>query len=307
MNNKKAIVTLNIDKTTVLELKRYYSSQFDFFVVESAEQLTAEIEKHQPILIFLSNRLPDVQQTRDFCIALRSQPFTETVPVIMIAQQDDREEKIDLLRAGLIDGYFGMPVDIAEIAAYSNVFLQRQSLQEELEEKNRLLSQISVTDDLMGINNRRFLFIRLEEELKRAKRYVYDFSAMMIDIDFFKKINDSFGHQQGDRVLEKLAALLKASLRFTDTICRYGGEEIIVLMPHTNLEESALVAERIRRRVEMTDFNLPDARYTVTISAGVVGFNGAKTPELDFLLQTIDQLLYKAKNGGRNRVTSTVL
>jgi diguanylate cyclase (GGDEF)-like protein len=302
---KKNIFAIGLDDQTVNALHPYFSEDFDFIEVRTAEELMSTVKKYKATLLFLNNHLPDFDNCQELCIVLRSRPNTETVPLIILTNdkpESFQKEKISLFQAGLIDGYFSMPLNVEELAAYSNVFLQRQALQEELEEKNKLLSKISITDELMQIYNRRYLIHRLEDELKRVKRYNYPLSAIMIDLDYFKKINDQFGHTQGDIALKGLAAFLKKNIRAMDILCRYGGEEIVILLPHTNFKGASLTAERLRCRVKAHNFGTSEQPLQFTISIGLVTFDGQDNINVDKAIHALDSQLYQAKNSGRNKV-----
>lgn len=306
---KKNIFSIGLDQETIASLSASFADDFDFIIIESAEELLSTIKKFKASLMFLNNHLPDFDNCQELCIVLRSRPNTETVPLIVLTNdkpESAHKEKISLFQAGLIDGYFSIPLNAEELAAYSNVFLQRQALQEELEETNKLLSKISTTDDLMQIYNRRYLIHRLEDELTRIKRYNYPFSAIMIDLDYFKKINDKYGHTQGDKALKGLAVFLKSNIRTMDILCRYGGEEIVILLPHTNDKGASLTAERIRSRVKDHNFGDNDNPLRFTISIGLVTFDGLDDINVDKVIKALDTQLYKAKNTGRNKVCEVI-
>ncbi len=299
---KKNILCIGIDTETVASLKNYFADSFDLYSIRTAQELLKKVIEYKPSLIFLNYHLPDFNNSQELCIAIRSRIDTETVPIIILTSDMDFKEKISLFQAALIDGYFTTPINIEELAAYANVFLQRQALQEELEETNKLLSQTSITDDLMQIFNRRYLMQRLEEELNRIRRYKYPLSALMLDLDFFKQVNDKYGHLQGDTTLKNLAALLKKSLRSVDIICRYGGEEIVILLPHINFHGAQLIAERLRSRVEEYYFGTKDIPIKLTVSLGMVSFDSKDDLDVDTVIRALDRQLYEAKNSGRNKV-----
>ena len=127
-------------------------------------------------------------------------------------------------------------------------------------------------------------------------------SLVMVDIDFFKKVNDTFGHTEGDQVLSKISSLLKTSVRKKDTVARYGGEEFILILPEADLEESFVIAERIRRLVESTLFEVGKAQLNLTLSMGISNFPSHRVKSKEELLRMADQALYDAKRGGRNKV-----
>ena len=165
----------------------------------------------------------------------------------------------------------------------------------------------SITDPLTGIYNRRYLERRLADEIARASRYGMPFSVLLIDIDHFKRVNDIYGHQVGDLVLEGMAQLIVATLRTTDIVARYGGEEIMVILPGTPVKTAADLAERLRKIVEDASFEVPAeldreiSALGVTVSIGVACFS-QHTKAMQDLIQGADKALYRAKHEGRNRV-----
>ena len=163
----------------------------------------------------------------------------------------------------------------------------------------------NITDPLMEIFNRPYLDRRVEEEFSRAKRYGYSFSLLLIDIDRFKEINDTYGHPIGDLVLKQIGALLKHNTRSVDVPARYGGEEAVILLPHTGLEGAAIVAERIRKKVEIhhfpADFSVPPAASLhCTISVGIATAS-QECLHARQLVEHADAALYRAKKAGKNR------
>ena len=160
---------------------------------------------------------------------------------------------------------------------------------------------MSVLDGLTGLYNRRQFEISLEQEHNRSKRHMSEFSLAILDIDFFKKVNDTYGHQYGDYVLKTVADLMKASFRKTDLLYRYGGEELIMIMPETNIEGAIIPVQRLRRSVEDYDFNYNGVKAKVTVSIGLT-MNYAEFNTPADMLKSADEALYRAKEEGRNRV-----
>ncbi|MBT8345814.1 MAG: GGDEF domain-containing protein [Desulfofustis sp.] len=171
------------------------------------------------------------------------------------------------------------------------------------------LERENITDPLMGIYNRRFFNRRLLEEVSRSTRYNLPLSVLIIDIDYFKKINDTFGHPIGDSVLVNLGQLLLDNTRTSDIVARYGGEEIAIMTPSTPLPVALVLAERIRNKVETEVMVPPDAKNSreairITVSIGVASLISAKE-DVDILIEKADKALYEAKQSGRNRVISS--
>ncbi|WP_456436357.1 oxygen-binding di-iron domain-containing protein [Thermovibrio ammonificans] len=166
-----------------------------------------------------------------------------------------------------------------------------------LKEKEELEKR-AITDYLTGLFNRQYLFDYLKETLKKAEEEGFPVAVALIDIDFFKRINDTYGHLTGDCVLKELAKILKGSFRESDCVARYGGEEFVVVMPHSNLENACKKMERVRQKTEETPFC--EDKLKVTFSAGVTEFKPGES--IESLLERADKNLYEAKKSGRNRV-----
>jgi diguanylate cyclase (GGDEF)-like protein len=166
-----------------------------------------------------------------------------------------------------------------------------------LKDKAGEYEQLSVTDALTGLLNRRYLEERLTEEIKRSNRHGYPMSFMMIDVDSFKSFNDSFGHPEGDKVLKIVGNILRETLRGADVAARYGGEEFSILLPQTTSEEAHTIAERIRSRIEENDF----IHRKVTVSIGIASCSLELNSAAD-LIAAADKALYEAKRRGRNNV-----
>jgi diguanylate cyclase (GGDEF)-like protein len=168
---------------------------------------------------------------------------------------------------------------------------------ETLRRKNEELETLSVTDGLTGLHNRRRLMESLADEVRRSQRLKHSFSVLMVDVDHFKKYNDSFGHLAGDGVLARVATLLREATREVDDVARYGGEEFLVMLPETGMTEALEIAERVRARVAAEVF--PGRRITVSIGVSEFPLYG-NTPEL--VIAAADEALYEAKREGRDRV-----
>ncbi|MCP4337971.1 MAG: GGDEF domain-containing protein [Desulfobulbaceae bacterium] len=170
-----------------------------------------------------------------------------------------------------------------------------------------ILKKENITDPLMGVFNRRFLECRLKEEIQRANRIGQPLSIFILDIDYFKNINDSYGHQIGDQLLKELAQILIRSLRASDLVVRYGGDEVLCILPNTNKTNSRDLAERVRQLVEEFQITLPagteDHQLAIgfTVSIGVTGLSKENLTYKQFI-NNADKALYLAKKTGRNRV-----
>jgi len=181
------------------------------------------------------------------------------------------------------------------------VIEQVKEATESLIEQKEAVEQKAIVDELTGAFNRRFFETKLEDELTLAKRFKDRLSLIMFDIDHFKKVNDTYGHQAGDAVLSEVSATIKSKLSGTDTLCRYGGEEFAVIMPGTPVERALEVAERLRKAIEEHTFYSDEKLISVTISLGVSEYP-AHAIIKQLLIETADAALYSAKHSGRNRV-----
>ncbi|MCS7313646.1 MAG: diguanylate cyclase, partial [Acidobacteria bacterium] len=215
---------------------------------------------------------------------------------------DDLQVKTQMFALGAQD-YITKPIDPAELVARVKVHLKIRKLQEHLIRQNQLLERLSTIDGLTGPYNRRHLLRLYEQAAANAIRYRYDLSVCMVDIDHFKAVNDVHGHLAGDQVLQELACLLQQSIRKGDVVGRYGGEEFLVVLPHTSLTGALAWAERFCRIVEVLELRVAsDAAVRVTVSVGVASFPEAPLTEPWDLLRLADTALYEAKRAGRNRV-----
>ena len=230
------------------------------------------------------------------------------IPIIMQTALDSTEDKVEGLEAGA-DDYITKPIDFPELKARLRSMLRIKGLQEALEERekellevNEQLRHMSQTDALTGLDNRRHLNERIDEMFAHAKRLDEPFSIVMCDLDKFKSVNDTYGHQAGDEVLKQLASLLREEAREIDRVGRYGGEEFMLLLPGAEQDDAVSFAERVRKRIEGHTFTFPGGTLTRTSSFGVAGWPHSKIRECDDLVRTADDALYVAKETGRNKV-----
>ena len=175
--------------------------------------------------------------------------------------------------------------------------LEIEKKQIELMDMNTVLVELSVTDKLTGLKNRRFFQEKLEEHIALYRETGIIFSLLILDIDYFKKVNDTYGHQVGDEVLAQLAHILQTQTREVDIAARYGGEEFVVILPNTEIAESKVIAERLRQIVELAQWTIG----SITVSIGIATFTEQDSDTT--ILKGADQALYVSKENGRNRVT----
>ena len=232
---------------------------------------------------------------------LKSRPELQDVPVIILTGMNDRELKIKGLEQGASD-YVTKPFDPGELVARVKVHLKIKKLQDELKRTNELLLELSNTDHLTGLFNRRYMMEALEKEVQRCIRKSGNLALIMLDIDHFKQVNDTYGHLQGDVVLQKVASQLQKELRSYDFAARYGGEEFVAILPDSTLSEALFVADRIRLAVLGNCFHGDLAPLNLTASLGVACFSLERSVSIDGFIKQADDALYRAKAKGRNRI-----
>ena len=271
--------------------------------MEAADGLTAfkTIMDCPPDLVLCDLVMPGFDGLK-FLGLKASRKELEQIPVIILTAEDDLDRTAEILERGASD-YVTKPFHEKELLARVRIHTKLKLLQDELREKNAQLEALSVTDVLTGLANRRRLMTRLEEEVQRARRYKTPLAVVMIDIDHFKQVNDTYGHAMGDEVLRNIGAMLKANVRATDLAARYGGEELTLVLPHTDAPGALLVAEGLREKFAELEHHLDGVSLRKTASLGVAARDGqGEVPSAEALLKHADEALYRAKQGGRNRV-----
>jgi diguanylate cyclase (GGDEF)-like protein len=228
-------------------------------------------------------------------------PSGANTPFIFLTANTDIARRARLLEDGACDA-ITKPFHPADLVARLGLHLKIKRLQDELMVKNATLARLSTVDALTGLRSRRYAMEFLSVEFLRARRYHTSLTLIMADLDHFKQVNDSYGHPAGDAVLRGVSEILLSATRATDVAARYGGEELLVVMPQNDTEGARFLGERWRAAVENNAFVSPDGRLiSVTISVGIAAFEeGLETPE--DLLAAADRALYVAKQAGRNRV-----
>ncbi len=238
------------------------------------------------------------------CAHFKMNEATRALPIILVCNQDERVRASKGLEVGASDVIFA-PVDRQELLARVRTQTRRLRYIEMLRKRVDRGLELSVVDQLTGLYNRRYMMTKLHELTQRAAIGGKPLSIMSADIDHFKSVNDTYGHDAGDEVLQELANRLRENSRPTDVICRPGGEEFIVVMPDTPGDLACAAAERIRRAIAAEPFSISQGarKINVTISCGVSMLNGVNDTIAE-LMKRSDLALYQAKSGGRNRVES---
>ncbi|GBD48177.1 PleD family two-component system response regulator [Methylopila sp. Yamaguchi] len=278
----------------------------------SGQSVSSEPSPHEALfraaegefdLMIVALELRDFDALR-LCAQIRSLERTRMLPILLVAHPDQTARVIRGLEVGVND-YLLRPLDANELVARVRTQIRRKRYTERLRSNLLESMALAITDGLTGLHNRRYMEMHLQSLLDQATARDRPLSALVVDIDFFKRVNDTYGHDAGDEVLREFAARLKASVRGIDLACRLGGEEFVVVMPETDAKVAQLVAERIRRRMAGDPFRIARGARTidVTASIGVASFDVA-VDDAASLLKRADVALYRAKSEGRNRVVA---
>jgi len=240
-----------------------------------------------------------------FLSLCNSQENLKNIPIILLSAHGQDEMKIRGLEQGAVD-FVTKPFTAGELLARVKIQQKIKRLQDELRRSNEQLKELSNTDFLTGLYNRRFIMEVLELEFQRMRRKKGYLSLIILDIDHFKRVNDIYGHPQGDQVLISLAEILQADLRPYDIAARFGGEEFIVLLPETRLAQGFETAERLRKKVAAAKFSPPLENLAITISLGLASSPEMPIDSIHDLIKEADDALYRAKENGRNRVGTMI-
>ncbi len=277
-------------------------SEVDCVVVfaKSGNQAIEIFEHGHPDLVITDWVMPDITGI-DLCQKIRSSATTSYTYVIILTSNAEKESVVKGLSAGA-DDYLTKPFDRDELLARVHVGRRLVDLQRQIEAKNRLLEELALTDPLTGLPNRRAIEDWSSRQLNGAARHGFPFWVVVIDLDHFKKINDTHGHAAGDIVLKKFADILRSHTRLSDISGRIGGEEFLFVVTHADKSGVTMVVDRIRQRLAAERFTFEGATVQVTASFGIAGFSGKSAPEFEQLLAAADAALYRAKDHGRNRI-----
>lgn len=304
----KAIVLLVEDNKIQAAVIKEFLEKNGYHVILAKDGMSAfKAAKTERLDIILLDRiLPDIEGS-EVCRWLKLDPGTRGIPIIMLTEKSSALDRVVGLEAGA-DDYLPKPFDEDELNARIYVRLRSKSQQDELKQKNQQLENmllrvetLAISDSLTGISNRRRFEFILSNEFKRATRYKSTLSCLMIDIDHFKKVNDTHGHQAGDAVLREISKIIQSCIRDIDTVARWGGEEFVVISPNTSTEHAKLAALRILDAVSKHVF-VAFGENKVTVSIGIAGLPAPSLDTQEKLIHAADLAMYEAKKNGRNRV-----
>ena len=268
---------------------------------QSGEEALERVQESHPDLILLDVLMPDMNGF-DVCKLLKADENTKDIPVMFVSSMTDLESKVNGFKVGGVD-YINKPFQHAEILVRVNTHITLQRLRKDLEEQNAELERLANTDYLTDLYNRRRFFQIAESEFSTSVKKGNPVSFTLIDIDYFKQVNDTYGHLVGDQVLIHVARLIRDTCRKDDMAARYGGEEFAILHPGTEKQAAYNVVEEIRQKVESSPYVFETNEIGVTLSAGIVDTQARQNyVRVDDYLSIADKALYRAKDGGRNQV-----
>jgi two-component system cell cycle response regulator len=254
-------------------------------------------------LVIVSLTLENFDGLR-LCSQLRSLERTRNVPILAIAEGDDNSRMIRGLEIGVND-FLQRPIDKNEMLARVRTQIRKKRYTERLRDNVQLSIEMAITDALTGLYNRRYMENHLTTLIDQAAARAKPLALLVLDIDHFKSVNDSYGHDAGDDVLREFALRMRKSIRGLDLACRYGGEEFVIVMPETEMNVATTVAERLRRRIASEPFSIQQGtgNIQVTISIGIATLDPRRDNGAN-ILKRADLALYRAKRDGRNRVVA---
>lgn len=236
-----------------------------------------------------------------FLRMVRANPRLMNVPIVMVTSESDVSEVVKAFELGAND-FIVKPFNPSILRVRLKNMLHIKHLQDLLKSQREMMETMATTDALTCIPNLRCFRQAMDDEFHRARRYEDPLSLLIIDLDHFKKVNDTHGHPRGDSVLRESAQVFLSVMRQVDMVARYGGEEFVAIMPHTDLKGAQIASERVRAAFEAHHFDGLPERGCLTVSVGVTTYSGEADQTVIQMIERADKALYAAKVGGRNRV-----
>jgi diguanylate cyclase (GGDEF)-like protein len=293
----KTIFVVDDNHTNLLTVKNALEGTYRTITMPSAARMFQLVEKIMPDLILLDINMPETDGFEAIKILKADEQLAE-IPVIFLTAKTETKSEVEGFELGAVDYIvkpFSAPIIKARIATHLKLI-----------EQKRIIEQLSLIDALTRIPNRRHFDNELLKQWKLAGRTRSAISILMIDVDYFKKFNDTYGHLQGDAALQSLAHLISISVRqTTDFVARWGGEEFAVILPATNSEGALVIAEKIRKAVEknaIPEINDSGNELFITVSIGGFSIKPSNSVLIEDFIKKADEALYTAKTNGRNRV-----
>lgn len=287
--------------------RRLEREGYHVLTARNGSEAVRQTKEARPDLVLMDVMMPEMDGL-DACRLIKEDEATHSIPIIFLSARDETEMKVSGLSLGA-DDYISKPFEAEELIARVHVAIrlkrERDQLRTDAEEASLRAEQAqerAMTDQLTGLLNRYGLQHTLARENAEARRYNRPLSCVLIDIDNFKTINDTYGHASGDLTLQQIAGVLREAVRGSDTVFRYGGEEFLMLLPETDLDGALALAEKIRLAASERPFGDGSHVFNLTLSAGVAGLYVEESGH--DMIARADMALYRAKGQGRNRVES---
>lgn len=275
-------------------------ANYSLLFAKSGQEALSLFQKHSPSIVVTDWMMPDFSGL-ELCERIRAEGQREYTYIIVLSAKSEKNQVVKGLAAGA-DDYLTKPFDPGELLARVGVGARTVDLHREIDAKNRLLEAMAHTDSLTGLPNRRAVEDWAARQLRGAARHGFPFWVVQADLDSFKKINDSYGHDAGDAVLRRFSEVLKGNTRASDICGRMGGDEFLLVITHVEEEYIRSTINRLREEWVACEFEFGGSAVSTTASFGLAGFFGKGTPSFQALVQRADKALYEAKRSGGNDV-----
>ncbi|MGW8246875.1 MAG: GGDEF domain-containing response regulator [Acidiferrobacterales bacterium] len=302
-DNEKSILLVEDSATTAAMISKFLSESYVLVQTKDGADAWEVLQNNHEIgLVITDLNMPNMTGHQLLVEIRRSDdPRINSLPVIVMTATDDKVDRNLSFLNGAND-FVTKPIDEMELVARVNVHYRLANTIRKLEESQKALAVQATTDPLTGLRNRRSFFEKAEELVNLHRRYKSELSILMIDIDHFKKINDSLGHDGGDVVLKRFADILISMVREVDIVGRLGGEEFAILLPDTKRLGAAVLAERTRAAIQRTPISYQGQDYSITASIGIASISSEAAGSVSEFIRIADSRLYLAKKAGRNRI-----
>jgi two-component system cell cycle response regulator len=274
---------------------------YSLLLAENGDEALRLFKENRPAVVITDWMLPD-SSGPELCERIRAESTDSYTYIILLTSMTEKEDIVKGLSAGA-DDYLTKPFDRDELLARIGVGRRTIELHREIDAKNKLLEEMAHTDPLTGLPNRRAIEEWAARQLRGAARHGFAVWVAHADLDNFKSINDNYGHDAGDQVLQKFGEVLRESTRASDISGRMGGDEFLLVMTHLDEKSTRLTVERLRGQFAALKFLFGGDTVSVTASFGIAGFQGKEPPEFSKLVRQADKALYTGKRAGRNQVT----
>jgi two-component system cell cycle response regulator len=273
---------------------------YSLLFAKSGREALELYARYLPGIVITDWMMPDLSGL-DLCQRLRADVHRGYTYIILLTSIAEKDNVVKGLAAGA-DDYLTKPFDPAELMGRIGVGRRIIDLHRQIDAKNKLLEEMAHSDPLTGLPNRRAIEEWAGRQLRGAARHGFPYWVVLADLDSFKSINDTYGHEGGDALLQKFAEILKTVIRASDICGRLGGDEFLLVITHVEADSINKTVERFREKLAEQQFQIGDEKVTITASFGIAGFHGKEIVDFNTLVRRADKALYAAKRAGRNLV-----